>query len=178
MGQVKCWEIVWNIRSAPGWSRLQYAQISECSPGLEPGATNRKRVISPLNHLGSSRELWNLEFIYKHLFFKCILHRFSWYQVSTREQRLVGITIFPLKYTNGACWIILVSKSGSLFVMCCWILLLASCALEIMSNAIGNASSCASDAKISSRNVDSSCGSLSFGRQERASAIILGLSGR
>jgi hypothetical protein len=42
---------------------LHYAQISESSRGLKPRATNRKRVISPLNHLGSSRELWNLEFI-------------------------------------------------------------------------------------------------------------------
>jgi hypothetical protein len=31
--------------------------------GLKPRTTNRKRVISPLNHLGSSGELWNLEFI-------------------------------------------------------------------------------------------------------------------
>jgi hypothetical protein len=41
---------------------VHYAQISECSFGLKPQATDRKRVISPLNHLGSS-ELWNLEFI-------------------------------------------------------------------------------------------------------------------
>jgi hypothetical protein len=40
---------------------LQFVQISESS--LKPQATNRKRVISPLNHFGSSHELWNLEFI-------------------------------------------------------------------------------------------------------------------
>jgi hypothetical protein len=50
--------------------------------------------------------------------------------------------------------------------------------LEITSKAIGNASICSTSAKISSRNVDSSCGSLSFGRQERASTMILHLPGR
>jgi hypothetical protein len=76
LGQVKCCKMVWNIRSAPGWSR------------------------------------------------------FSWYQVRMRKQRLVGITTFPLKYTNSARWIILVLKSGSLFVMHRWIFLLASCASD------------------------------------------------
>jgi hypothetical protein len=95
--------------------------------------------------------------------------RFLWYQVSTQEWRLAGIAIFPLKYTNGAHWIILVSKSGSLFVMHHWILLLVSCALEVTSNAIVNALSCSLNAKISLRNVDLSCGSLSFGRWERVS---------
>jgi hypothetical protein len=50
---------------------------------------------------------------------------FLWYQVTMWKRRLVGIAIFPLKYTNGAHWIILVLKSGSLFVMHHWILLLA-----------------------------------------------------
>jgi hypothetical protein len=45
--------------------------------------------------------------------------------------------MIPGEYTNGARWIILVSKSGSLFVMHCQILLSASCALEITSKAIG-----------------------------------------
>ena len=42
---------------------MHYAQISESSRGLKPWATNRKRVISPLNHLGSSLMncgIWNL----------------------------------------------------------------------------------------------------------------------
>jgi hypothetical protein len=39
----------------PTWWVLQFVQISESS--LKPQATNRKRVISPLNHLGSSHEL-------------------------------------------------------------------------------------------------------------------------
>jgi hypothetical protein len=55
---------------------------------------------------------------------------------------------------------------------------LASCVLEITSKAIGNTSICVSSAKISSRNAHSSCGSLSFGRRERALAMILRLMGR
>jgi hypothetical protein len=47
--------------------------------------------------------------------------------------------------------------------------------LEITLKVIGNALVCSSSAKISSRNADSSCGSSSFGRQERASAMILRL---
>jgi hypothetical protein len=62
--------------------------------------------------------------------------RFTWYQLSVWEWRLVGIAIFPLKYTNSAHWMILVSKSWSLFVMHCCILLLAKCALEMTSKAI------------------------------------------
>jgi hypothetical protein len=31
--------------------------------GFEPRATNKKRMISALTHLGSSGGLWNLEFI-------------------------------------------------------------------------------------------------------------------
>jgi hypothetical protein len=40
--------------------QMHYAQISECVGGLEPRATNRKRVISPLNRLGSMNcGIWN-----------------------------------------------------------------------------------------------------------------------
>jgi hypothetical protein len=39
--------------------------------------------------------------------------------------------------------------------------------------AIGNALICSLNAKIFSRNVDSSCGSFSFGRRERALAMVL-----
>jgi hypothetical protein len=46
------------------------------------------------------------------------------------------------------------------------------------SNVIGNASSCSSNAKIPSRNVDFSCSSLCYGGGERASAMILHFLGR
>jgi hypothetical protein len=60
-----------------------------------------------------------------------------------------------------------------------WVIVSASCALEITLKEIGNALICLFNAMISLRNVDSSCCLSSYGRQERASAaMILHLPGR